>query len=811
MLVSVLPTPVTPASKEAARKMTLAAALSGNFRTDAHFVAYAPSTRRLTLADISAMREEEAPFVEVVPLDYDLPGHGVWADFPEHAERIEALRAEHPVLKGCGVYRTEHGARLLVQVAPIPVTHYGSLLVQLYEALEDIPEIDGACKDPTRLFRLPNVRRARWVKEGTRFEARDEREVRSEAFLPEGPTSWLPPKPLVRGAAVRVGKVPEGTAPDMHRYRDPKSAPLKGDLAPLKGTELYETLARKWPLTEEVGGRHAAIVTAVGTVVRLVKARTVRAVIDLLGHSVAQMIDAHPTDPRSPALWGELVEVTKWTLSLAQGERDSLQEEREAEEREEEDAFARIGVLMGCTSEEARRRLVVYSGRAFYVFSPDLGRYVGEFTEVTLPTALRDHCPLIDPLAYSHGQVVGLRAAREVLHAHGATASETVYNYSGTNTFDGRTLHVSETAQRKVAPVRHADIERWLSCFGPKLTDWLAGFTRVDRPTAIIYLRGGKGTGKSFLARLLAGIFSDAYTPLDGLAGAFNANLRRSPLVWGDEGTGGWGDKDPSVLLRRLATTGSQSLSRKYLDESRLDGFVRVVLTANNEGVIDFRKALNADDIAALEERVLFLTASADAAQVLREERDRLTRALGFDPSDPNAPNALEYEWHEKGRFAEHVEWLRLNHRYTPGYRLLVEGGESHWSTSLRTRHGSQYPIVAAVAHACAAAARVEGEPVVLANGGVWVNATSLLKQWEGGQLLGERPPAAGVVSRGLATLANEETKLTTRLGRVNYRRVNVDDVVRAGEELGLPRMDTLSALCARTFAQALNGEEDVP
>lgn len=149
-----------------AEGLDLAEALSEAWSTDKHFQAIAPGTpcRRMNVARLDDAALAKAP-VQMVLRVLDV-------DMPEHAARTEAWTAELrasmarlpiPPL----VYWTTGGARLLWALAkPFAIGSRAAYARWVGEQKAAIRHLwaygiyaDDACCDPSRLYRLPNVRR----------------------------------------------------------------------------------------------------------------------------------------------------------------------------------------------------------------------------------------------------------------------------------------------------------------------------------------------------------------------------------------------------------------------------------------------------------------------------------------------------------------------------------------------------------------------------------------------------------------------------------------------------------------------------
>lgn len=142
--------------------LDLRAALERVYDSDAHCVTYTvpgarfqPRINKAGLPDIPSFVG-----VGVFFCDVDLPNHGDWT--PELLAEAEKQYATLDILAHAGVYHTAHGRRIVQPIAePIYAEDVEPYLLRWLMALEaaGISGVDFACRDWTRHFRMPHVRR----------------------------------------------------------------------------------------------------------------------------------------------------------------------------------------------------------------------------------------------------------------------------------------------------------------------------------------------------------------------------------------------------------------------------------------------------------------------------------------------------------------------------------------------------------------------------------------------------------------------------------------------------------------------------
>jgi len=144
--------------------MSLHTALNTSHGDDRHFTCY-------TVEGLEAwprMSKQSLPsFQELVPVtmscfafDWDCPDHSPWTQelFSEFFEKFLEMDDEH-LSQWKYVYTSRHGARIIYTLPEaVPVTEGEQYIATLFLKFKEAGlEMDGACKDWTRMFRCPNV------------------------------------------------------------------------------------------------------------------------------------------------------------------------------------------------------------------------------------------------------------------------------------------------------------------------------------------------------------------------------------------------------------------------------------------------------------------------------------------------------------------------------------------------------------------------------------------------------------------------------------------------------------------------------
>lgn len=138
------------------------------------------------------------------------------------------------------------------------------------------------------------------------------------------------------------------------------------------------------------------------------------------------------------------------------------------------------------------------------------------------------------------------------------------------------------------------------------LQDWLATCAKLEQSTAGLVLDGKKMTGKSTIAKGVARIYNNRYTPMHQLTAAFNDGLARCPVVYAEE-TVPWDFRRDTGLLKELITADSQQLKVKFQDSADLIGSVRVIIAKNDHKLFEAGEALTQNTVDALCDRILYV------------------------------------------------------------------------------------------------------------------------------------------------------------------------------------------------------------
>jgi len=238
-----------------------------------------------------------------------------------------------------------------------------------------------------------------------------------------------------------------------------------------------------------------------------------------------------------------------------------------------------------------------------------------------------------------------------------------------------RTFYEAVAIRRVTEAVYNKDIDTWLHLLvGDKKTkdgrelvdlvlDWIAVVPRLDRQNSALYLDGYGGSGKGLLATSLARLWHEGPpTEFEMVSGNFNNDIAKCPLLWIDEGLESK-NKDITKKLRTIIGRQNFSLNEKNLPTRMVRGAIRLIICANNAGVLNIGDTeYSQRDLEAIVGRILYVYTQKAAADWLDAH---------------NHGGLLTAKWAEGDLIAKHCLWLHENREVVPGKRFYVEGDET--------------------------------------------------------------------------------------------------------------------------------------
>jgi len=766
-------------------RMSLYSALETHFRDpDTCIVGYCPSNdedityprlHSSAVVNYSSSWDSTDPKLTCLLIDIDYlnhePPHEGWEQ-----EILSKLTGEFA--SACAWYRTPHGLRLVYALArPIPLPLAGSFLSQAHTALQamGIPT-DSGTVDWTRLFRAPRA--------GGRTYPMDLSALRDGVVL-----HWMP-EHLEETTASAIGSAaPRTLSEAITHVEDYKIT--KADLKNLAKTspDLADQLYHG-TLTCLVGERHKTlleaslrIVTAYASNDPLIPYRLIVKAAKKLGKQEAEV-------------W----RICEWAAAAYDGFQTNDKEERRT-------ALQRAAKAMNVPVHDVARRLIVDLGSEQFVWDEGRERYAsGCSHQHQVLTTADQLCPTLLSDWYS--------SFAEIMRAHSTKANRLVYTYiPEQGGFDPNTETMYVPVCRPDAaltPKYDPDIQGWLEAlFGvdseyyESVMDWLAALPQLDMPVCALYIDGPRSVGKGLLTYGLARLWSRECrtVPYEELLEDFNETLTQSPLVYADEKVPHGKQQDSSVF-RRMVGNSSFRVNLKHRSAAIVEGYPRIIITANNSEALTFREDLDPNDIDALRLRLGYVKVGPGGEKYLID----LAKKRGA----PSARSMAD-RWRSDGLIARHILWLAQHREFTPGSRFLVEGWDSPLIKHLPSTVGSAGLIIDAAVSAILSGR--QWESVRWFDNHVFINNPALAAEWE--QLMpGDRVPLSNGRMKALRSLSGGETRRldvdtygAQRTQRM-YWQIPASVIAEAAKDRALAEYDFIIDNCAREREDARTTEE---
>lgn len=631
-------------------------------RTDAHVVAYVtlrdgepveaqPRLNKESLAMVRQAGYEVMCFSVWIDLDLkDLIGRPgkidppklKWEELTEDETNTAWSRIEeahkHLTLKQMpwtASYTTSGGMRFMHALA-LPVhagEPYEALLARFHEAyqLVGLP-VDEACKDWTRLYRAPRVRRG---DEDTAnqpwFSCRTDFHDDTTFYVPRD-SDLLPAKEIHAVAVVRTDRdrpdpeqargLVEQLNPQNNRWQ--YTALGKRAKEALKDTPTYDVVFARLPIARE-GRRHDTLTKIVGETVGLlhgVEDMSPEVVYGLLYEAAGRLGE---DEDWTGKVWE--MACTFWDRETARKATKAAEVAAKLREQEEVRETERQRFLRG-----VRDWLPAVNG----MDDEDAIAYVRTNKYGIVMDATRDRFHVLLPNGYYDDHACGSTALPKIIEQRGMTwlipteearddgrgnisyvpvrTERLVQNHARVYTgeeikldkrasyvysdFHGRDIYVDVPfALREDVPPKMVDsiYEMWLAAAGgdrDRRDEMLRALGSLllfqHGPTAAVLLWGEASAGKSLTALGLAECLTTRKLA-DGaaLVDNFNDSLRRSPIIHIEEAADrGSKGIDAASSLRRIITATNISIEPKGRDKVWMQGVHRVLMTANSKDVI---------------------------------------------------------------------------------------------------------------------------------------------------------------------------------------------------------------------------------
>lgn len=471
-----------------------------------------------------------------------------------------------------------------------------------------------------------------------------------------------------------------------------------------------------------------------------------------------------------------------------------------------------------CTLEDFKTRWIIYKGGAYYVF------FNGSYLSPVVEKDLLGICNTYLAPAYTAGVILTKeghngskvrKSVTDLIIEYGSPAlhiqSSLIAQYSVLDTKSG--IFTEATAPLLITDSKYdEEINTFIELLGgesaEQLKDFIASVTLLDRPSAALYIHAPKGFGKNLLVEGLARLWKQTATPTSAIDAldATNYMLSKCPLVHIDEAMPPKFKRDGNTgILREFIQAKTRRLRRLYMDTSELVGCVRLIITANNDGVLDNGEFLSQYDIDAIVERYCYIhNNNPEVAKYL--ENIRIEKGFGY--LDKKIKN---------GDFARYALWLRDNHVVKNQHRFILSG----INTELHKKMTTSTPLSSALCHWLISYlqnpnivdSQCTVESIMIIDNELLVTTKVLSDKWEQ-YTTHLKPPTPGRISRAMPSLSKPERVQKWFSGNrvIRYWSIDIDVITSWAEQNNYAtKEEILKALSKNTKSNSSIMDSDMP
>lgn len=749
-------------------------ALTRTWDADTHFVTYVAEDED---GDALYARVNKGAFVQqleqaggrvvvrALVFDHDLPRLEGGEKQEWSADSLESFLGDlkeavgDSNLEPTAWYTTLHGSRFVYELTePVDKNEAEAMMLGVMQefARRGI-ELDDACKDWTRLFRLPNVEREGYG--------------RYESLVVTG-------GPLLDTASVPRGEVKhdelsgevnqyDGDMPDPDEVRDLleetkdngrkyKTELVKRAKLMLQGRDSERIVFEHGELVKGDENWNTQVLHTVSSVVGMMSEEACSSPegIYALLHSAIEQLQAEEMQGANQTDWHAIT----WDLICRMWAKEDAKlcarraehEARQAEADEQRDDLLEAyreerPEDVPEDAEEAKqwfsRRMIASNGQKHYVMRPDGGYNIQPCPDsLLIPVIRRLGMEDVIPTTEIRGKSIANRSARDIINDHAmpimdieCSVREPIAFIDGLPGYDKLHIPIHRLNPNLVACF-DPRVDEWLEALGGEdadiLKEWLAHSLDVKRAICALNLYGSPGTGKGMLALGISECF-ESMELNDGRAlGKWNSNLLRSPLVNCDEGVPNI-SSDESLSLdqafRTLVTGGKITIREMRTDPYTAELFPRILFTSNDRDIISAivgHRDLTDDDTRAIEQRLLSIEVTP-TAQALLTSKGNYAYTAGWVAGAKRSGLVL----------ANHIYYLYQNREdsQTSTGRLLVEGRiQTKLVADLKLRSRDSETVMRSLVKLIDGAAGGQGQQKIhVGDSRVWATAASIVEYVE--------------------------------------------------------------------------------
>lgn len=438
-----------------------------------------------------------------------------------------------------------------------------------------------------------------------------------------------------------------------------------------------------------------------------------------------------------------------------------------------------LGILKRC--------VVIAIGGTIYAWDFLRQEYRGPFPRVDMPMLLRDSLHALKhrtgftdwSLDYMTNKGdLRTKKPHEIMNEYGTPAAQVIADLSA---FESRFDLEAEVFHEACSPIRRELepfdkpdplLDEYLRLLAGKhaedFLDWMAALPILNKPACAMYLHGEPGCGKNMLAAGIARLFTKTGSTTDlgaVLSGDFNAEITRCPILFLDEGFSGK-QKELANIFRSVIGAHSFTINQKYIVPRQATGSVRVLIAANNDGVLDQlteTKLLSREDEDAIKKRIYYIRIPPAAKAFLDKYNKR---------------DVLTEKWVQGDMIARQIlTYFRDRDIEERSGRFLVDGNDTNWHARLSSRGETTQLVLDWIVEQASKPLKkdqVFSSFVLWQEGNLYVNSGTIRDSWE--QVFNDnRPPSRHSIEK---VIKNYTTDIVHRVKNKRYWQVDLQRVL---------------------------------
>jgi hypothetical protein len=427
-----------------------------------------------------------------------------------------------------------------------------------------------------------------------------------------------------------------------------------------------------------------------------------------------------------------------------------------------------------CSRAELKKRWIIQRGPLFYLLGPG-GCYSKAYSDKDVCNAvLRDLAPARSAGVelWTQGQTGEpiRKNLAQLMGEYGSVATDYILDLRAQQArYDAasRTFTEAPCPVRPLPPTFDPEVATWLKTLSgdlePDLLNWIALVTDLNVNCVALMLTGPGDAGKGLLAHGLSRIWTTTQpTDVEQVFSNFNEAVRNCPLVFADESLpSDFRGNARTSELRKLLGTKSRPFTKKYAPDTSVIGAIRLIVAANNQGVLSFHENLSKDDIEAIADRILHLEIPK----------------IGDDCPARNFLSRINVAtFVDQDRIAKHALWLRDNYPIRREGRFQIKTRNQDTVMALSTKGGIRSALCQWLVGYLKNPARLDamGDFRIRTLGGrLLVCTPGILDNWT--TYVGNEPvPPAGKLGQAISALSDPERHHLTRpkAAPIHYRAI---------------------------------------